>query len=117
MNLFNKKNLAISKAARQKVLWLHPTALTAFMKSLRWVIVDNHLPEDAEFHHVFWSPERQVWGCVITSMDFEPLYVGQQIPELPPIKYKFFDPAIHGQLPPDQKPPSNATPKFNEGGA
>lgn len=111
----SKQEKADDLRSRQAVLWLAPSALTAFMKSLRWVIVKNHLPEDTQFHHVFWSPERQVWGLVVTSSRFKKVYIGQQIPELPMMEFKYFDPAVHGPVPPDQRPPE--TPAAAEGNA
>lgn len=101
--------------SRQRVLWIHPTSLVSFMKSLRWVIVNNHLPADAQFHHAFYDPNRQVYGIVCISADWSPVFAGDPIPELPPIEFKYFDPALHGNQPPDQRPPQELAKA--EGGA
>jgi len=102
--------------SRQKVMWLHPTSLIAFMKSLRWVIVNNHLPADAAYHHMFWDPQRQVYGVVCVSSEWPPVFIGQTVPELPPVEFRFFDPAIDGKELPNNRPGPDKLGKA-EGGA
>lgn len=102
------------KRCRQKLLWMHPQALIQFMKSLRWVITDGHLPQDAEFHHVYWDPSRQVWAVVVTSETFPPVLAGHQIPELPQVTFRHFDPSVDGPLPPDKRPPAGSVPVMGE---
>lgn len=78
--------------SRQALLWMHPEALVHFMTSSRWVIMEGSLPEDVQFHHVYYDSNRQVFGIVVTSKTFKPLKMGQQIPELPPIQFKWWKP-------------------------
>lgn len=78
--------------SRQALIWMHPEALVHFMTSKRWVIQDGYLPADAQFHHVYYDSNRQVFAIVVTSNDFKSLKMGAKIPELPPITFKWWNP-------------------------
>lgn len=78
--------------SRRAILWMHPQAVINMMKSNRWVVVENYLPEDATFHHVFYDSGRMVWGCVIQSADFKPVKIGEPMPELPQVVFKVWEP-------------------------
>ena len=77
--------------SRQALIWMHPEALVRFMTSHRWVIQAGHLPEDTQFHHVYYDSNRQVFAIVVTSKDFKSLKMGDKIPELPPITFKWWN--------------------------
>lgn len=77
--------------SRQALLWLHPEALFRFMTSKRWVVQEGHLPEDVQFHHVFYDSRRQVFAVVVTSSTFKSLKLGEEIPELPPITFRWWN--------------------------
>ena len=78
--------------SKQAVIWLHPQALVAFMTSQRWVIKEGQLPEDVQYHHVYFDQERNVFGLVVLSNSFKSLKVGEKRPELPPITFKWWNP-------------------------
>jgi len=78
--------------SRQALLWMHPEAMVRFMTSKRWVIQEGHLPEDAQFHHVYYDSSRQVFAMVLTSKDFKSLKLGEKIPELPPVSLRWWNP-------------------------
>lgn len=78
--------------SRQALLWMHPEAMVRFMTSKRWVIQEGHLPEDTQFHHVYYDSNRQVFAMVLTSKDFKSLKLGEKIPELPPISFRWWKP-------------------------
>jgi hypothetical protein len=78
--------------SRQALLWMHPEAMVRFMTSKRWVIQEGHLPEDAQFHHVYYDSSRQVFAMVLTSKDFKSLKLGEKIPELPPVSFRWWNP-------------------------
>ena len=82
--------------SREAVLWMHPTAIVPFMTSQRWVINEGHLPEDVKYHSVFWEPTRNIWGVVCTSKEFKPVLVGQKMPELPQVTFRFYNPSKDG---------------------
>ena len=82
--------------SRQAVLWMHPSAIIPLMTSARWVITDGYLPEDIQYHSVFWEAQRQIWGVVCTSKTFKPVLVGQKLPELPQVVFKFYKPGEDG---------------------
>lgn len=84
--------------SRQAVLWMHPTALLPFMTSQRWVVTENHLPEDIQFHYVFWEPQRQIFGIVCMSKEFKPVMVGKALPELEQVSFRFWNPAKDGAI-------------------
>ena len=83
-------------SSRRAILWMHPSALLPLMTSQRWVILDGHLPEDVQFHHAFLDPHRNIFAIVCTSKEFKPVLAGQQPPELPPVKFKFYNPDEDG---------------------
>jgi hypothetical protein len=83
-------------SSRQAILWMHPTALMPFMTSQRWVITEHHLPEDVQFHHVFWDPTKQIFGIVCMSKEFKPVLIGKQPPELPQVSFRFYNPSKDG---------------------
>ena len=78
--------------SRQALLWMHPEAMVRFMTSKRWVIQEGHLPEDAQFHHVYYDSSRQVFAMVLTSKDFKSLKLGEKMPELPPVSFRWWNP-------------------------
>jgi len=78
--------------SRQALLWMHPEAMVRFMTSKRWVIQEGHLPEDAQFHHVYYDSNRQVFAMVLTSKEFKSLKLGEKIPELPPVSFRWWNP-------------------------
>lgn len=82
--------------SRRAMMWMHPQALFSFMTSQRWVINKGHLPQDAKFDHVFYDPIRMVWGVVLISKDFKSLRVGEPMPELPPIEFRWYNPGKDG---------------------
>ncbi len=84
--------------SRRAILWMHPQAIITFMTSQRWVVNKGHLPEDAQFDHVFWDAGRMVWGLVIISKEFKSLKVGEQMPELPPMEFRWYNPAKDGVI-------------------
>ena len=84
--------------SRRAMIWMHPQSLVAFMVSQRWVITKNHLPPDAKFDHVFYDPQRMVWGLVVISREFKPLKVGEPMPELKPIEFRWYNPAKDGVI-------------------
>ena len=90
MSLFKKKPEQ-NNVSRQALIWMHPEALVRFMTSGRWVIQEGHLPEDAQFHHAYYDQQRQVFAVVVTSSEFKQLKVGQSIPELKPITFKWWN--------------------------
>lgn len=95
--MFNSKKAAPKDlVGRQALLWMHPTALVQFMTSSRWVVTEGHLPEDVQFHHVFWDPQRSVWGLVCLSKDFRLLKVGEKMPELTPLSFRWYNPDKDG---------------------
>ncbi len=97
--MLGKKNkIAADINSRQKVLWLNPQALIVFMTARRWVINKNELPEDTKYHHVFWSPERNVWGLVVTSKEFKPILAGSPMPELPMMEFRYWNPEKDGPI-------------------
>lgn len=79
--------------SRQALIWLHPEALFRFMTARRWVIQEGHLPDDVQFHHVFYDQQRQVFGLVVTSKTFKQVKLGSPLPELPPITFKWWNPS------------------------
>ena len=78
--------------SRQALLWMHPEAMVRFMTSKRWVIQEGNLPEDAQFHHVYYDSNRQVFAVVLTSNTFKSLKLGEKIPELPPVSFRWWNP-------------------------
>lgn len=78
--------------SRQALLWMHPEAMVRFMTSKRWVIQEGHLPEDTQFHHVYYDSNRQVFAMVLTSKEFKSLKLGEKIPELPPVSFRWWNP-------------------------
>lgn len=91
MKLFNEKRPpAQVDPSRQALIWMHPEALIRFMTSQRWVINSGHLPEDTQFHHVYYDAQRQVFAIVVISNSFKELKVGHPIPELKPINFKWW---------------------------
>lgn len=82
--------------ARRALLWMHPEAVVRFMTANRWVINKGHLPDDAQFDNVFWDPMRNVWGLVVLSKDYKPLKVGEPLPELPPVEFRWHNPVKDG---------------------
>ena len=78
--------------SRQALLWMHPEAMIRFMTSKRWVIQEGHLPEDTQFHHVYYDSARQVFAMVLTSKEFKSLKLGEKIPELPPVSFRWWNP-------------------------
>lgn len=94
--MFKKKDSLQDLQSRLAVIWLHPSSLVRFMTSSRWVITEGHLPEDAQMSHVYWDPTRNVWGLVVMSSEFKELKVGQPMPEMPPISFRFYNPAKDG---------------------
>lgn len=84
--------------SRQAILWMHPSAILPFMTSQRWVILENHLPADVQFHHVFFDASRQVFGIVCISKDFKKILAGQAAPELPQIKFRYYNPDKDGAI-------------------
>lgn len=78
--------------SRQALIWLHPEALLKFMTSSRWVIQEGYLPEDVAFHHVYYDQNRQVFALVCTSSEFKEVKLGDPLPELPPITFKWWNP-------------------------
>lgn len=91
MSILGKKKPAQIDPSRQALIWMHPEALVRFMTSKRWVINQGHLPEDAQFHHAYYDQNRQVFAVVVTSSTFKELKVGQPIPELEPIEFKWWN--------------------------
>lgn len=91
MGIFGKKDGTPIDVSRQSLIWVHPEALTKFMTSSRWVITEGHLPEDVAFHHVYYDQQRQVFAMVLLSSTFKQLKVGEPLPELPPIKFKWWN--------------------------
>ena len=93
MSILGKKKLTPQNPdmSRQALLWMHPEALIRFMTSKRWVIQDGYLPEDAQFHHVYFDNNRQVFAIIVTSQDFKSLKLGDPIPELPPVTFKWWN--------------------------
>lgn len=77
--------------SRQALLWMHPEALVHFMTSRRCVIQEGHLPDDVKFHHVYYDSNRQVFAMVLTSNTFRSLKLGEKIPELPPVTFKWWN--------------------------
>lgn len=99
MPLFDKKKKPIGNDdinSRQAVLWMHPSAILPFMTSQRWVITEGALPFDIQFHHVFFDNQKQIFGVVCISKSFDRLYVGQALPELPQVSFRFYDPVKDG---------------------
>lgn len=82
--------------SRQAILWMHPSALLPLMTSQRWVVNVGHLPEDVQFHNVFWDTGRNIWGIVCTSKEFKPVLAGSKIPELPQVAFRYWNPAKDG---------------------
>lgn len=78
--------------SRKAILWMHPQAVLNLMISNRWVVTENHLPDDVKFHHVFYDPTRQIWGVVVQSSTFKSLKLGEQMPELPQVVFKGWTP-------------------------
>lgn len=89
--LGKKKKIPADINSRRAILWMHPQALVSMMTSARWVIIDNHLPEDAQFHHVFWDAERMVWGLVVISAEYKPVKMGEKMPELKMMHFRNYD--------------------------
>lgn len=89
--LSKKKGSGEMDLSRQALIWLHPEALLRFMTSKRWVIQEGHLPEDTKFHHVYYDQQKQVFALVVISNDFKQLKVGQPIPELPPMSFRWWN--------------------------
>ncbi len=87
-----KKQPASLDQSRQALIWLHPQALFAFMTSKRWVVNDGHLPPDVQLHHVYYDPQRQVFAVVLLSKEFKSLKMGEPLPELPPISFRYWNP-------------------------
>lgn len=77
--------------SRQALLWMHPEAMVRFMTSQRWVIQEGHLPADTQFHHVYYDSNRQVFAIVLTSNTFKSLKLGEKIPELPPVTFRWWN--------------------------
>lgn len=94
--MFSKKDTPQSLQSRQALLWLHPTSLVTFMTSSRWVITEGSLPEDIAYSHVYWDPARQLWGIVCMSKEFKELKLGEPLPELPPVKFRYYNPGKDG---------------------
>lgn len=94
MSILGKnKRSANPDMSRQALIWMHPEALMHFMTSKRWVIQEGHLPEDVAFHHVYYDQNRQVFALVVTSKTFKEVKLGQPLPELPPITFKWWNPS------------------------
>lgn len=94
--MFKKIKVKGNNDSRQAILWMHPTALVKFMTSGRWVINKGSLPDDVEYSHVYWDPNRQVWALVLKSSEFKELKMGDQLPELPPVEFRFYEPSKDG---------------------
>lgn len=90
MSIFKKKTEQ-NDVSRQALIWIHPEALVHFMTSSRFVINEGHLPEDTQFHHVYYDQQRQVFALVVISKEFKQLKVGQPIPELKPISFRWWN--------------------------
>lgn len=84
--------------SRRAILWMHPTSMLKFMTSQRWIINSGHLPEDVTFHSVFWDTNRMVWGIVCQSKEFKTLKLGQPMPELPPVEFRYWSPEKDGLI-------------------
>ena len=96
--LRKKKISDIDLMSRQAILWMHPTALLPLMTSQRWVVNEGHLPEDVQFHSVFWDANRQVWGVICLSETFKQAIVGQPLPELEPVAFRYWNPSKDGAI-------------------
>jgi hypothetical protein len=84
--------------SRLAILWMHPEAILRFMTSFRWVVQKGQLPEDVKFQSVYWDPERNVWAVVCKSKDFKSLKMGEPIPELPPVAFRWYNPDKDGPI-------------------
>ncbi len=91
MKLFNKNQEGAIDQSRQAVAWMHPEALVRFMTSRRWVINEGSLPEDAVIHHCYYDQQRQVFGVVLISSTFKQVKIGDSLPELPPITFRWWN--------------------------
>ena len=91
MSLLSRKKQGPLDQSRQAVMWMHPEALLRFMTSARWVINKGHLPEDAQFHHAYYDQNRQVFAVVIISNSFKQAKLGQPLPELDPIEFRWWN--------------------------
>ncbi len=92
--VFKKANKNLD--GRFAVLYLAPQTLVAFMSSQRWVITKGYLPDDVVFHHVYYLPERQLWGAVCQSAEFKQVLRGAPLPELPPVEFRYYNPVKDG---------------------
>lgn len=79
--------------SRQAVMFMHPQVLLQFMTSAQWVIVENNLPKDIKFHHVYFDQQAQVFGLVCMSKEFKSLKLGAKLPEITPVKFRYWNPA------------------------
>lgn len=77
--------------SRQAMIWMHPEALVHFMTSSRFVINEGHLPEDVQFHHVYYDQNRQVFALVVISKEFKQVKLGSPIPELKPVSFRWWN--------------------------
>lgn len=96
--MLRKKKTAESLDSRLALLWMHPNALMMFMTSFRWVINKGQLPADVQFQSVYWDPARNVWAILCKSKDFKELKMGEKIPELPPIEFRWYNPDKDGPI-------------------
>lgn len=90
--LKRKQTTSAIDESRKAILWMHPQSVLSLMTSNRWVVAENHLPDDVKFHHVFFDPTRQIWGVVVQSSTFKSLKLGEQMPELPQVVFKGWTP-------------------------
>lgn len=91
MSILGKKKRENNDNSRQALIWMHPEALVHFMTSRRWVIQEGHLPADTKFHHVYYDQNRQVFAIVVISSEFKQVKMGDPLPELPPITFKWWN--------------------------
>ncbi len=91
MGIFKKEEKGTIDPSRKAVLWMHPDALLKFMTSNRWVITEGHLPEDTQFHHVYYDSRRMVFGLVCSSNNFKEVKLGEELPELPPVTFRWWN--------------------------
>lgn len=91
MSIFSKDKSGTIDQSRQALMWMHPEALVRFMTSKRWVINEGHLPEDTQFHHCYYDQQRQVFAVVMISNSFKQVKLGQPLPELDPVSFRWWN--------------------------
>ena len=87
--------------SRVATLWLHPNTILELFKNAQRVVIDNHLPEDAELRGVFWDPRRNVWGVTVASNTFDEVKLGHEPPVLPSMTIKAWEPSDGAGKSPD----------------